>query len=218
MKERVIVTIDGPAGAGKSTIAKIAARELGLIYIDTGAMYRAVTYKTFKNGIDFSDTSGIIKLADESEMKFEGPRLFLDGEDVSGKIRSREVTNRTSIIAAIPEVRSRLRKMQRGFAKTAGVVMEGRDIGTVVFPQAKYKFYLDAGIEERARRRFLELKEKGSDIPMEKIIKDIEERDSLDLNRGLCPLKIPDGARVIDSTDKTISEVAEIIIKDVRGQ
>jgi len=216
VKENIIVTIDGPAGAGKSTIAKIVAEKLGLTYIDTGAMYRAVTYKTIKNGVDFSNTVGIIELALKSEMRFEKEKLILDGEDVSDKIRSRNVTNRTSIIAAIPEVRKCLRDMQRNFSKKQGVVMEGRDIGTVVFPGAPFKFYLDASVGERARRRYAELREKGTDVEMDEIASDIRKRDALDQNRGLCPLKIPEGACVIDSTKKTIKEVAEIIVKSIK--
>ncbi|MEA2081970.1 MAG: (d)CMP kinase [Elusimicrobiota bacterium] len=212
MSEKKVVTIDGPAGAGKSTIAKIAASRLGFTYIDTGAMYRAVTYKTLKSGCDFSDTKKIIQLADESDISLDDGKIFLDGKDVSDKIRTRRVTNKTSIIAALGDVRKILREKQRRFAKTQNLVMEGRDIGSVVFPSAKYKFYLDASITERARRRYSELKEKGDKVKLEDIVKDINKRDNLDLNRGLCPLIIPKGAVVIDSTSKSIEEVAEIIV------
>ncbi|MBA3065481.1 (d)CMP kinase [bacterium] len=212
MSEKKIITIDGPAGAGKSTIAKIAAAHLGLTYIDTGAMYRAVTYKVLKNGGDFEDTKKIIRLAEKSVILLDNGKIFLDGEDVTDKIRTRQVTNKTSIIAALGEVRKVLRDTQRDFSKTQGVVMEGRDIGTVVFPGAKYKFYLDASITERARRRYEELRAKGQKVQMEDIITDINKRDNLDFNRGLCPLKIPKGAVVIDSTNKSIEEVADIIV------
>lgn len=207
-----MITIDGPAGAGKSTIAKIVAAELGFTYIDTGAMYRAVTYKTLNAGCDFADTKKIIQLAEKSDIRLDNGKIFLNGKDISNKIRTRRVTNKTSIIAALGEVRKILRGKQRGFAKTQNVVMEGRDIGSVVFPKAKYKFYLDASITERARRRYSELREKGSAVKMEDIVEDINKRDNLDLNRGLCPLIIPKGAIVIDSTNKTIEEVANIIV------
>lgn len=207
-----VITIDGPAGAGKSTIAKIAAAKLGFTYIDTGAMYRAVTYKVLKNGCDFADTEKIIGLAGQSEIRLDNGKIFLDGEDVTDKIRTRQVTNKTSIIAALGEVRKILREKQRDFSKAQNLVMEGRDIGSVVFPDAEYKFYLDASISERARRRYAELREKGTEVKMEEIVEDINQRDNLDLNRGLCPLIIPKGAFVIDSTNKSIEEVANIIV------
>ncbi|MFH1957008.1 MAG: (d)CMP kinase [bacterium] len=209
------ITIDGPAGAGKSTIARIVAEKLGLTYIDTGAMYRAVTYKALKNKIDMTDPKKMCGIAAGSRIRFDKQKILLDGEDVSRKIRSRTVTNRTSITAASGEVRRILRDMQRQFAEKSGVVMEGRDIGTVVFPRARFKFYLDASISERAKRRFLELKEKGNPQILERIIADINKRDNIDKTRGLCPLKIPAGATVIDSTNKSIEEVADIIIKEV---
>ncbi len=210
-----IITIDGPAGAGKSTIARIVAQKLGLTYIDTGAMYRAVTYKALKNKIDLTDSKKIAVLTAGSRIWFDRQKIFLDGEDITHKIRSRTVTNRTSLTAANSGVRNCLRDMQRNFAKKSGVVMEGRDIGTVVFPRARFKFYLDASINERAKRRFLELKKKGNPQVLERIIADINKRDNIDRTRGLCPLKIPAGATVIDSTNKSIEEVADIIIKEV---
>jgi len=216
MKNKIIVTIDGPAGAGKSTIARLVAKKLGLTYIDTGAMYRAVTYKALKNKIDMADSEKIAGIAAGSGIRFDKQKIFLDGEDVSRKIRSRTVTNHTSIIAATGGARRHLRNMQRRYAEKTGVVMEGRDIGTVVFPKARFKFYLDASISERAKRRFLELKEKGNPQPLESIIADINKRDNIDRTRGLCPLKIPPGAAVIDSTNKSIKEVADIIIEKVK--
>jgi len=218
VRRKIIVTIDGPAGAGKSTIARIAAEKLGLMYIDTGAMYRAITYKALKNKVEMSDSKKIAGLAAGSSIWFDKQKIFLDGEDVTHKIRSRTVTNRTSFTAANREVRRVLRDMQRNFAKKSGVVMEGRDIGTVVFPNAPFKFYLDASISERAKRRFLELEKKDRRENLDKIITDINKRDNLDRTRGLCPLKIPAGATVIDSTNKSIEEVADIIIKKVTGK
>lgn len=215
MRNKTIVTIDGPAGAGKSTIARLVAKKLGLTYIDTGAMYRAVTYKALKNKIDMADSKKIAKLAAGSRIWFDKQKIFLDGEDISRKIRSRTITNCTSIIAAIEDARRHLRNMQRQYAKKTGVVMEGRDIGTVVFPNAQFKFYLDASISERAKRRFLELKEKGNPQPLKSIMADINKRDNIDRTRGLCPLKIPADAAVIDSTNKSIEEVANIIIEKV---
>ncbi|MCD6412921.1 MAG: (d)CMP kinase [Elusimicrobia bacterium] len=211
-----VITIDGPAGAGKSTIAKIVADRLGICYIDTGAMYRAVTYKVMKERVDFKDADKIVTLAKNSAIEFKDGKIFLDGADVSEKIRTRAVTNYTSAVAAIGEVRKILRNFQRQYAREKSIVMEGRDIGTVVFPNAKYKFYLDASLTERAKRRFMELRQKGSNISLEEVIADINRRDNIDLNRGLCPLKIPSGAVVIDSTNKSIEEVAEIIIGYVK--
>lgn len=211
-----VVTIDGPAGAGKSTIARLVAKRLGISYIDTGAMYRAVTYKVLKNKVNISDPQKIADLAAKSDIEFKNGGILLDGENITEKIRTRMVTNYTSAVAAIGEVRKILRNFQRRYAQKESIVMEGRDIGTVVFPKAKYKFYLDASLTERGKRRFLELRAKGANVSLEEVIADINKRDNIDLNRGLCPLKIPDGAVVIDSTNKSIEEVAELIIRNVR--
>ena len=212
----MIITIDGPAGAGKSTIAKLVARKLQFTYIDTGAMYRAITYKVLKNNCSLTDKERIIELAKGTKIEFKEGKIFLDGEDVSQDIRTREVTNNTSVIAAIPEVREILRNIQREYARDNNIVMEGRDIGTVVFPEAQHKFYLDASLTERAKRRFLELKNKGIKTTLDEIAAEISERDNIDLNRGLCPLKVPEGATVIDSTNKTIEEVVELIVKKIK--
>jgi len=206
----------GPAGAGKSTIAKLVARKLQFTYIDTGAMYRAITYKVLKNNCSLTDKERIIELAKGTKIEFKEGKIFLDGEDVSQNIRTRKVTNNTSVIAAIPEVREILRNIQREYARDNNIVMEGRDIGTVVFPEAQHKFYLDASLTERAKRRFLELKNKGVKTTLDEIAAEISERDNIDLNRGLCPLKVPEGATVIDSTNKTIDEVVELIVKKIK--
>lgn len=214
----MVITIDGPAGAGKSTIAKLVAKELGITYIDTGAMYRAVTYKVLKNGMNPACEDEVGKLAWKTDITLKDGNVFLDGEDVTQKIRVRDVTNKTSLIAANKEVRRALRKLQRQIASDKDVVMEGRDIGSVVFPEAQFKFYLDASLSERARRRWSELKAGGIEIPIEEIVSDINKRDNIDLTRGLCPLKVPDGAIIIDSTNKSIQEVVKIIVDAVKSQ
>ncbi|MFC2060917.1 (d)CMP kinase [Elusimicrobiota bacterium] len=217
MKDKFIITIDGPAGAGKTTIAKMLADSINFNYVDTGAMYRAITLKVLRKEIPFTDVPEIEKIAEGSDISMEftnmGMDIYLDGENVSEDIRSDKVTNNTSIIAAIPGVRYKLAGIQREAAeKFKNVVFEGRDMGTMVFPQADLKVYLDAGIQERASRRWKELGDKGIEVDIEELKEKIKKRDILDESRGLAPLRIPEDAHIIDSTKMDIEEVVGKII------
>ena len=210
-----VIAIDGPAGAGKSTVAKIVAEKLGFLYVDTGAMYRALTLKAMKKNIDFRNKEELIKMAENTDLKLYQDtkyRVILDGEDVSEEIRKEEVSKNTHFVASIFEIREILWKMQRSFRETSNIVMEGRDIGSKVFPDAQLKIYLDASVEERAKRRYLQLKEKGEIADIEEIKKEVIERDKKDRNRKIAPLvKLPD-AVYLDTTNLTIQEVVERII------
>jgi len=217
VKDKFIITIDGPAGAGKTTIAKNVAQKVGFKYVDTGAMYRAVTLKIIEEKISFSNVPEVEKLAEETSVDIdfinEHMSVFLDGKDVTDKIRCPAVTDNTSITAAIPGVRYKLAKIQRDMAdKFKKAVFEGRDMGSIVFPDADIKVYLDAGIEERARRRWQELKGKGNEIDIEVLKEKISQRDKRDESRGLAPLRVPDNAYIIDSTNMEINEVVDKIV------
>ncbi|MBQ2642218.1 MAG: (d)CMP kinase [Eubacterium sp.] len=209
------IAIDGPAGAGKSTIAKIVAKELGFIYVDTGAMYRTLALACLREGIDQSDEEKVVKKCNEVEVSlgYENgtQKVFLNGEDVSEDIRKEEVGNMTSVIAVYPEVREILVALQKEFASKNNVVMDGRDIGTVVLPNADLKVYLTASVETRAKRRYDELVEKGIDCDLKEIEKDIADRDYRDMNREVSPLKQADDAKLVDSSDMCIEEVVETI-------
>ncbi len=212
-----IITIDGPAGAGKSTIAKALSKKLGFIYIDTGAMYRALTLKVLMEGVDPKDHEDVGKVSKSSEMKIDydedGMNIFLDGENVKSKIRAQEVTENTSAVSAVEAVRNKMMSIQRRTAKKfKTTVFEGRDMGSVVFPGADLKIYLDAGVEERARRRWKELKAKGQSAEKSKVIRSIEKRDKYDRSRKVAPLTVPQDAVIIDTTGKSILEVTEEII------
>ncbi|EUJ54377.1 cytidylate kinase [Listeria fleischmannii FSL S10-1203] len=192
MTKKICIAIDGPAAAGKSTVAKIVAKKLGFIYIDTGAMYRAVTYLAFKNNIDYTNEVEISKLLKNTVIRFEPgevQQVFIDDLNVTEIIRSSDVTNHVSIVAALPSIRVELQKRQQLLAEEGGVVMDGRDIGTAVLPNAELKIFLLASVEERAERRFKENKAKGFDVNMEQLRREIEERDHLDYTREHSPLK-----------------------------
>jgi len=218
MKSRQIIAIDGPAGAGKSTIAKIVAKKLGYTYIDTGAMYRAITWQVMANRIGFKDRDKIVELTKKTEINFKRTddrlKIFIDGRDVTEDIRSSDVTQKTNIIASIPGVRDILRTKQRQMGKNGGIVMEGRDIGTYVFPDAEKKFYLDAKPRERALRRWKELQAKGRNVSLKDITRAIYRRDFCDKHRGISPLKQAPDAIVIDSTSLTLGQVARKIIDE----
>ncbi len=215
--KKIIIAIDGPAGSGKSTTARLVAQKLGYIYIDTGAMYRALTLKVIELGIDPNDESSIIKVAENTkiELLYENGNLkvILDGKDVSEKIRSPEVTSLVSIVSAHPKLRDIMVKKQRELGRNGGVVMDGRDIGTVVFPDADLKIFMTADVRERAKRRQKELKAQGFDVEIEKLIKEIEERDKFDSTREIGPLKKADDAIEIDTTNLTIDEQVELVLK-----
>lgn len=211
------IAIDGPAGAGKSTIAKKVAKYLDFIYVDTGAMYRALGLYFIRNNIASTDKEKIERSCDNIDVTIEyvngEQQVLLNGENVSGLIRTEEVGNMASASSVFPVVRLKLVELQRSLARKADVVMDGREIGTFVLPSADLKIFLTAGSMERARRRFLELQNKGITADINDIEKDIVERDMRDMNREFAPLKQADDAILIDSTNMTIDEVADTIIE-----
>lgn len=210
------IAIDGPAGSGKSTIAKQVASKLGFIYCDTGAMYRTVTLMALKQHLPLGDAAAIMPALKKMTISFkpaaDGQLVFMDGEDVTLAIREPDVTNNVSQVAAIPAVREELVARQRDIANSADIVMDGRDIGTTVLPNAQVKIYMVASVAMRAKRRYKENVEKGIKTPLAELEKEIEERDRKDSTRAVSPLRKADDAVVIDSTDMTIAdEVAQIV-------
>ena len=208
----MVIAIDGPAGAGKSTIARLLANELGFIYLDTGALYRALTLKALHKEISFSDEDSLIQLAAHTDLDLSNNpdksiKVILDGRDVSGEIRSPAITQHVSDLAKIKGVRDALLKTQRQIGLSHDSVIDGRDIGTVVFPEARKKFFLDASFITRAERRFKELKEKGINVTQKEVERDLRNRDSIDSTRNCAPLKQAEDAIYIDSTNMTIQEV-----------
>ncbi|MFI3210744.1 MAG: (d)CMP kinase [Peptostreptococcaceae bacterium] len=212
----MIIAVDGPAGAGKSTIAKIVAEKMNINYIDTGAMYRAITYKALCEKIDISNEDAISNLAKETLIDFKENNIYLDGKILTEEIRTLEVSSNVSNIAKITDVRHLMVDVQRNIAKKTDVILDGRDIGSYVFPNADYKFFLVATSEERGRRRHKEMIEKGYDITLEEIINDIEKRDEIDSNREFAPLKKADDAILIDTTGKTIEDVVLNLINTIQ--
>ena len=211
------IAIDGPAGAGKSTIAKKVAKELSCVYVDTGAMYRAMALYLLRQKISKENTSEIGTTCQNADITIEyqdGVQIvLLNGENVNEFLRTEEVGNMASVSSAIPEVRQKLLNLQRKLAATMSVVMDGRDIGTTILPDAEVKIYLTASSLTRARRRYLELQEKGIDCNLEEIQKDIEERDERDMNRTVSPLKQAEDAVLVDSSDMTIEQVVTHILE-----
>jgi cytidylate kinase len=217
---KLVVAIDGPAASGKSTTARLAAEKLGYIHVDTGAMYRAVTLKVLRAGIPPDDRKAIGGLLRETHvaLRREGgvTRVLLDGHDVTEEIRSREVTRSVSIVSRHRAVREAMVREQRRMGAEGGIVLEGRDIGTVVFPDADVKFFMIAGIESRARRRAQELRTKGAEPDLDGLMKEIRERDSLDSTRKESPLRKADDAIEIDTSDMTIEEQVRTVVDRVR--
>jgi len=215
-----VITIDGPAGAGKSTVAKRLAQKLNLSYLDTGAMYRALTLKAIQLNVNLEDEEAIVAMARETNIDLENhdscSRVMLDGKDVSEDIRTLEVTNKTFYIAQKPSVRAIMVEWQRIIGSKKGIVVEGRDVGTVVFPKANKKFYLDANIDERSRRRAEELREKGKDVDEQQLTAEIIERDHKDLTRSVGPLKKADDAVCINTTHLSIDGVIEEMMKYIQ--
>ena len=204
-----IVAIDGPAGSGKGTVAKILSDKCNLLYIDTGAMYRAVAYKILKEGININEEDKIVELAKNSKIEFIDGKTYLDGVDISKEIRTMEVTKIVSPVSSIVKLREILVDLQRKMAENSDVIMEGRDITTVVFPSATYKFYLDADVEARAKRRYKENMEKGIESSFEEILENIKKRDYNDMHKEVGSLTRTEDAHYIDSTNMTIDEVVE---------
>lgn len=220
MNTEIKIAIDGPAGAGKSTIAKLLAQKLGLLYIDTGSMYRAVTLKALQLNFNFQDTASLAALSKQVKIELlpaaVGCRVMLDGKEVTREIRQPEVSRYVSLVAKIPEVRQNMVRQQQAIAAQGGIVMDGRDIGTRVLPDAKIKFFLTASVEERAKRRQLDLAQQGYQVELEKLITEIAERDTIDESRPVDPLVPAHDALVIDSTGLTIEQVINIMMEKIK--
>lgn len=213
-----VITIDGPSGSGKGTIAMRVATALGWHLLDSGALYRLIGLAAFKKGLSFEAHAAIAELASTLDARFSvnsagEEEIWLDGEEVTHEIRNEEAGRRASIVAAIPEVRAALIGLQRSFQKPPGLVADGRDMGTIVFPQAPLKVFLTASAEERAQRRHKQLKGKGIDVSLPALSRDIKERDRRDSERLVAPLKPAGDARLLDSSKKSIDEVAAIVLR-----
>ena len=214
------IALDGPGGAGKSTVAKRVAARKGIIYVDTGAMYRRIALFMLRNDVDVSDIKAVEPLLSQVDIriKFEDgtQKIFLNGEDVSSRIRENRVSLAASTVSRHKEVRSFLLETQRNLARHNSVIMDGRDIGTVVLPDAQVKIYLTADVEERARRRFKELTEKGQDVNYEDILAEIKQRDYQDMNREVAPLRQAEDAVLLDTTDLGFEESVEKVMEIIR--
>ena len=218
--KKIIVAIDGPAGAGKSTVAKRLAKELGYTYMDTGAMYRAFALKARREGIDLDNESALrASLAGTNVelMEKDGqPKVLLDGRDVTSEIRAPEMSQWASKISALKPVRERMVELQRALGTRGGVVVEGRDIGTVVFPGAEVKIFLTAGTQERGLRRFAELQAHGKDVTLEETLGEMKQRDRRDRERAVAPLRQAEDAVAVDSTGMSVDQVVEKIMKEIK--
>lgn len=207
MADRITIAIDGPSGAGKSTIAKMVAKKLDLDYIDTGAMYRALGYKMLEEGVPMVEDDRLAKLLEETDIDFSKGKTMLDGKDVSGLIRNDVISKQASDVSAFASVRKKMVQLQQAMGASKNVIMDGRDICTVVLKDAPYKFFLTASEDVRAKRRYKELIEKGQDVTFEKVLEDIKQRDYNDSHRAVTPLKQAEDAVLIDSSDMSIDEV-----------
>ena len=205
------IAVDGPSGSGKSTVAKLLAKEYGIDYVDTGAMYRAMGLKIKRQGISCEEGPALDELLESTEIDFSDGKIYLDKEDVSGIIRTQEISMIASACSAFPSVREKLANIQKEMGRTKSVVMDGRDICSVIMPDAEYKFYVTATAEERAMRRFKELQEKGENPVYETILKEINERDYNDMHRAVNPLIKTEDAIEVDTTNMGINEVLEYI-------
>ena len=213
----MIIAFDGPAGSGKSTIAKIISKKLGITYLDTGAMYRAVTLYFLENGVDFNDEEQVKINLDKINLEFKNDDLYLNNKDVSVQIREKNINDNVSFVSAIKIVREKMVDLQRKMSGQQSVILDGRDIGTVVFPNADYKFYITASVDVRARRRYEEEMKKGkSDISLDEVKKSMQNRDFIDSTREVTPLKKADDAIEIDTSNMTIDQVLEKIISYIK--
>ena len=214
------IALDGPAGAGKSTVAKELGKRLDILYLDTGAMYRALGLKAYEQKIDISDETAIKRLLDGTRVSVEyksgAQATYLDGRDVSEKIREQHISKAASDISAVPAVRYKMAELQRGIASERDMILDGRDIGTYVLPDAIFKFFVTARPEVRAERRYLELRGKGQGVTKEEVLSEINARDKNDSERAVAPLKKADDAVLIDTSDITANEAAEIILTIVK--
>ncbi len=218
LDRNITIAIDGPAGAGKSTIAKKVAEILSIEYIDTGAMYRAITLKVLNEGLDPKSVEDVKSVLGRTSIDFRNNHIYLDNKNVDKEIRENRISKNVSYVAKIKEVREAMVKIQQELAKTKSVIMDGRDIGTVVLPNADYKFFIVASVEERARRRYKELLEKGEEgISYEDVKKEIENRDRIDSTREISPLVKSQDAYLLDTTGKTVDECVEEIISIIKG-
>lgn len=218
----IAVAIDGPAGAGKSTIARAAAAQLGFVYVDTGALYRTIGLAVCRRGIDGTDVPGILATLPEIQVGLTyrdgAQHVLLDGEDVSDAIRTPQISTYASQVSSVPEVRAYLLDLQRDLARRQSVIMDGRDIGTVILPDAKVKIFLTASPEKRAERRCAELREKGQDVTVEGILTDMERRDALDASRAVAPLKQAEDAVLVDTSDLTLKQSIEAVLTVIRDK
>lgn len=215
--DKVVVAIDGPSGTGKSTTARILAEKLKFLYIDSGAMYRAITFELLKNNIKPTDVKKIVDITTKADIKFDGEEIFLNGKNITKDIRSLDVTSKVSSVSAIKDVRKILVNKQREYAKTNDVVMDGRDIGTVVFPNAKFKFFLVCDLKTRAARRRQDFIEHGMKLPIEKIMAELKKRDSVDSTRKESPLKKAKDAVEVNTTNMIIEEQVNYLLRIVNG-
>ena len=214
----MVVAIDGPSGAGKGTIAKILEERLNLVNIDTGATYRCVALEVLNNNIDINDKEKILEIANNIDIKFEDHKVYLNGLDVTKEIRSKEVTSIVSPISSIVELREKMVELQRKMANSNDVVLEGRDITTVVLPNADFKFYLDASLPKRVDRRIKQNKEMGIEMSYEEVLENIQARDYNDMHKPVGALKRTDEQIYIDSSNMTIEEVANKMISIIKGE
>lgn len=219
MRKKIIIAIDGPAGSGKSTIARLIAEELNFLYIDTGAMYRALTLKAIKSNVSFQKKDDLINQARETEVNLKpsknGLRVYLDSQDVTDDIREPDVTRNVVYLADIPEIREIMVRLQRRLGQNGGVVIEGRDVTSVVFPDADKKFYLDADFSERVQRRFKQLQERGKVVSRDELSEDIEKRDKFDKTRKIGALKQTEDSIYINTTGLSIKEVIKKVLSYV---
>lgn len=214
------IALDGPSGSGKSTVAKALSKKLNILYLDTGAMYRATAVKALKLGIDSFDENGVKTFIDDIDLEIKyidgTQHTFLDGEDVSSRIREPEISMLASNISSLKCVRLKMVDMQRKIASTMSCVLDGRDIGSYVLPNAEYKFYITASVEERTNRRFKELKEKGHEVDYNKLYQEIEQRDYNDKNRDFAPLVQAEDAILLDTSSMTIDEVVNTVLSYIK--